>query len=80
MPARPVGFPSVIGRPNDGIKAFIRDRPAAHGVGAQVLPRPEGDRADLGATIGPSQRPVHVPSGHRDMVPAAAPGCTRPAG
>lgn len=69
-----VGFDSVVGRANGPIIGFVRDWLAAQGVTAQVLPGPEGDRANLFASIGPADRPGYILSGHLDVVPAAEPG------
>lgn len=72
--ARRVGFDSVVGRPNAPIIDFVRSWLAEHGVRAHVLPGPEGDRANLFATLGPADRPGYVLSGHLDVVPATEPG------
>lgn len=69
-----VAFDSVVGRPNAPIVAFVQDWLARHGVHAHVLIGPEGDRANLFATIGPAHVPGHVLSGHLDVVPATEPG------
>jgi len=74
MLARLVAFPSVVGRPNGAIVDFVCDWLAAHGVACHVLPGPEGDRANLFASIGPADRPGYVLSGHLDVVPASEPG------
>ncbi|MEJ2625183.1 MAG: acetylornithine deacetylase [Pseudolabrys sp.] len=74
MLARLVAFPSVVGRPNGEIADFIRCWLAGHGVACHVLPGPEGDRANLFATIGPADRPGYILSGHIDVVPASEPG------
>ncbi|WP_293867432.1 acetylornithine deacetylase [uncultured Alsobacter sp.] len=71
--AQLVAFPSVVGRPNGDIVDWIRSWLAGHGVIAHVLPGPEGDRANLFATIGVPDRPGLVLSGHMDVVPAAEP-------
>ncbi|KQT61755.1 MULTISPECIES: acetylornithine deacetylase [unclassified Aureimonas] len=68
--ARLVGFPSVVGRPNAEIVAFVREVCEAAGAEVAVLPGPEGDRANLFATIGPRDVPGVVLSGHMDVVPA----------
>lgn len=68
--ARLVGFPSVVGSPNDGIVDWIRSYLATHGARVSVLPGPEGDRANLFATIGPAAGGGHILSGHMDVVPA----------
>ncbi|RUM19341.1 acetylornithine deacetylase [Rhizobium vallis] len=65
-----IGFPSVVGTPNgamvDWIDAYLR----SFGIEARILPGPEGDRANLFAIIGPSDRPGYILSGHMDVVPA----------
>ena len=65
-----VGFPSVVGTSNDAIVGWIDAHLRAFGVEAHILPGPEGDRANLFATIGPSDRPGYILSGHMDVVPA----------
>lgn len=67
---RLVGFPSVVGRPNDDIVAWIRDFADRCGATVTILPGPEGDRANLFATIGPRDSSGYVLSGHMDVVPA----------
>jgi acetylornithine deacetylase len=73
---RLVGFPSVVGTPNDGIVAWIRDYAERCGAKVTVLPGPEGDRANLFATIGPDHVPGYILSGHMDVVPALEPTWT----
>jgi acetylornithine deacetylase len=68
-----VGFPSVVGTPNNAIIAYVRDFLAAHSIQARILPGPEGDRANLFASIGPVDRPGYILSGHLDVVPATEP-------
>lgn len=69
-----VGFPSVVGTSNHDIVEWIRSYLEGHGVKVHVLPGPEGDRANLFATIGPADRPGFILSGHMDVVPAAEAG------
>ena len=64
-----VAFPSLPATPNGEIAGYVRDFLAGHGVEAQLLPGPEGDRVNLFATIGPRDVPGHVLSGHMDVVP-----------
>lgn len=71
-----VGFPSVVGTPNAGIVAWIRDYLQSHGIDVTILPGPEGDRSNLFATIGPREVPGYILSGHMDVVPAAESGWT----
>jgi acetylornithine deacetylase len=66
---RLVGFPSVAGTPNDGIVAWIRDFAERCDARVTVLPGPEGDRANLFATIGPNHVPGYILSGHMLLFP-----------
>lgn len=68
-----IGFPSVVGQPNAAIAGWIAQYLGDLGVEAQLLPGPEGDRANLFATIGPRDVPGLVLSGHMDVVPAQEP-------
>jgi len=67
---RLVSFPSVVGTPNGEIADWIVRYLEGHGVKVHVLPGPEGDRANLFATLGPADRPGYIVSGHMDVVPA----------
>lgn len=67
-----VSFDSVVGTPNAAIVEWIVAYLDRHGVGAKVLPGPEGDRSNLFATIGPADVPGYIVSGHMDVVPADA--------
>ncbi|SEH98507.1 acetylornithine deacetylase [Rhizobium tibeticum] len=71
-----VGFPSVVGTPNAGIVAWIRDYLRSYGINVTILPGPEGDRSNLFATIGPREVPGYILSGHMDVVPASESGWT----
>lgn len=68
-----IGFPSVVGQPNAAIAGWIAQYLGDLGIEAQLLPGPEGDRANLFATIGPRDVPGLVLSGHMDVVPAQEP-------
>lgn len=68
-----IQFPSVVGQPNGAIAGWIAQYLGDHGIEAQLLPGPEGDRANLFATIGPRDIPGLVLSGHMDVVPAQEP-------
>ncbi|KQT82778.1 acetylornithine deacetylase [Aurantimonas sp. Leaf443] len=65
-----VACPSVVGTPNGPITQRIADHCRAHGATVRILPGPEGDRANLFATLGPAEAPGYVLSGHTDVVPA----------
>jgi len=65
-----VSFPSVVGTPNGAIVEWIRSYLEGFGIVAHILPGPEGDRANLFASIGPSDKAGYILSGHMDVVPA----------
>lgn len=67
---RLVSFASVVGRPNAEIVSWISDYAQSHGAHVTVATGPEGDRANLFATIGPRDVPGVILSGHMDVVPA----------
>ena len=52
-----VAIPGLPGRPNGAIVDYVRARLLAAGAAVHVLPGPEGDRANVFATIGPADRP-----------------------
>src|SRR3712207_4957630 len=69
MLARLVAFPSVSTSSNLDIITFCRDWLASHGVESRTVLSPEGDKANLYATIGPKVEGGIVLSGHTDVVP-----------
>ncbi len=70
MLARLVAFPSVSTSSNLDIINFCRDWLNSHGVESTLVMSPEGDKANLYATIGPKVEGGIVFSGHTDVVPA----------
>jgi acetylornithine deacetylase len=69
MLARLVAFPSVSSVSNLDIIHFCRDWLASHGVESRLVMSPEGDKANLYASIGPMVEGGVVLSGHTDVVP-----------
>ncbi|MES5100367.1 acetylornithine deacetylase [Agrobacterium sp. BA1120] len=67
---RLVSFASVVGTSNADIVAWIADYAQSHGAHVTTAIGPEGDRANLFATIGPRDVPGVILSGHMDVVPA----------
>ncbi|TFF42547.1 acetylornithine deacetylase [Pseudomonas sp. RIT623] len=67
--ARLVGFATVSRDSNLELIAFIRDYLAGFGVASELFLNEEGTKANLFATIGPSERGGVVLSGHTDVVP-----------
>jgi acetylornithine deacetylase len=74
--ARLIAFPTIVGTPNDAIVDWVRGYCQAAGAEVTVLPGPEGDRANLFATIGPREAQGYLVSGHMDVVPASEPEWT----
>lgn len=66
---RLVSFNTVSSRSNLDLIDFTKHYLEAHGVASQVIPDATGLKANLVATIGPSDRPGYVLSGHTDVVP-----------
>ncbi|QXZ80964.1 acetylornithine deacetylase [Rhizobium sp. L51/94] len=73
---RLVAFPCVVGTANHDIVAWIRRHAESCGANVTVAMGPEGDRANLFATIGPRDVPGILLSGHMDVVPAGEQGWT----
>jgi acetylornithine deacetylase len=69
MLARLIAFPSVSTSSNLDIISFCRDWLQSHGVESNLVMSPEGDKANLYATIGPGVEGGVVLSGHTDVVP-----------
>ena len=69
-----VRVPSIVGTSNAGIVELVRSYLEGFGVTVHVLPGPEGDRANIFATIGPSDKAGYILSGHMDVVPAQEAG------
>lgn len=69
MLARLIAFPSVSTSSNLDIINFCRNWLQEHGVESHLVMSPEGDKANLYATIGPRVEGGVVLSGHTDVVP-----------
>lgn len=67
--ARLVGFATVSRDSNLELIGFIRDYLAGHGVDSELIYNPQRTKANLFASIGPSDRSGVVLSGHTDVVP-----------
>ena len=66
---RLIGFATVSRDSNLELIEFIRDYLAGHGVHSELFLNEEGTKANLFATIGPTDRGGVVLSGHTDVVP-----------
>jgi acetylornithine deacetylase len=64
-----VGFNTVSSRSNLELIDFIRSYLAGLGVESEIIPDETGQKANLLASIGPTDRPGYLLSGHTDVVP-----------
>lgn len=69
MLRRLVGFDTVSRNSNLAAIEFIRDYLDGHGIASRLSYDDDGRKANLFATIGPSDRPGVILSGHSDVVP-----------
>ena len=67
--AKLVAFDTTSSNSNLELISFIQDYLADHGIDSQRIPSPEGDKANLWATIGPDIAGGTILSGHTDTVP-----------
>lgn len=74
---RLVAFPTVSRDSNLALIGFIRDYLAGHGVASELFLNAEGTKANLFATLGPTDRGGVVLSGHTDVVPVDGQAWTR---
>ncbi len=66
---RLIAFPTVSHRPNIAMIDFIADTLDSCGVACRIIRDDTGHKANLYATIGPTDRPGVMLSGHTDVVP-----------
>jgi len=71
MLAKLVSFNTESQRSNLELIDFCRDYLTSHGVESTLVPSPDGQKANLYATIGPKVDGGVVLSGHTDVVPVA---------
>lgn len=74
---RLVAFPTVSRDSNLALIGFISDYLAGHGVASELFLNAEGTKANLFATLGPTDRGGVVLSGHTDVVPVDGQAWTR---
>lgn len=66
-----VGFDTVSQHSNLALIHFVRDYLAQYGIASQLVGNEEGTKANLYATIGPTDRGGVMLAGHTDVVPVA---------
>lgn len=69
MIARLIGFDTVSRHSNLDLIHYVRDYLAEHGVDSHLVHSPDGNKANLFATVGPNVEGGVVLSGHTDVVP-----------
>jgi acetylornithine deacetylase len=70
--ARLVAFDTTSSKSNLALIGFVQDYLAGLGIASHIVPYQDGAKANLLATIGPSDAPGIILSGHTDVVPAKA--------
>ncbi len=68
---RLIAFDTVSSESNRALIDWVAGYLRGHGIEPQVLPSPDGEKANLFATIGPEGPDGIVLSGHSDVVPVA---------
>ncbi|SDN71007.1 acetylornithine deacetylase [Ensifer sp. YR511] len=66
---RLVEFPTVSRDSNLALISYVADLLQQHGIASRLVPSPDGSKASLIATAGPTDRPGVMLSGHTDVVP-----------
>ncbi len=69
--ARLIAFPTVSIDPNRALIDWVAALLAEHGIAPVIIPDKSGKKANLYATIGPTNRAGVMLSGHTDVVPVA---------
>ena len=64
-----VGFDTTSAKSNLQLVAFVEDYLKSHGIASTRVPSPDGEKADLFASIGPQGKGGIGLSGHSDCVP-----------
>ncbi len=67
--ARLVSFDTTSHKTNLPLIRFVEDYLALHGIGCDLIPNEDGQKANLYTTIGPSGKSGVCLSGHTDVVP-----------
>lgn len=66
---RLIAFPTISRDPNRELIAFVQAFLGQHGIACEIIATPDGRKANLFATIGPTDRSGILLSGHTDVVP-----------
>lgn len=74
-----IAFPTVSRDPNRALIDWIAATLKSAGIDSTIIPNADGTKANLFATIGPTDRPGVMLSGHTDVVPIDGQDWTVPA-
>jgi len=74
-----IGFPTVSRDSNKALIAYVADLLKDYGIESEVIDNPEGTKANLYASTGPSRLGGVMLSGHTDVVPIDGQNWTLPA-
>ena len=64
-----ISFPTVSSNSNKELLAYVESHLRRHGVRSEIIWNEDRSKGNLWATIGPSDRPGVILSGHSDVVP-----------
>ncbi len=73
-----IAFPTVSADPNKVLIDWVANLLTEHGIASVIILDESGKKANLYATIGPTDRPGVMLSGHTDVVPVAGQNWTKP--
>jgi acetylornithine deacetylase len=73
-----IGFDTTSALPNLGLIEHVQALLESEGIACTVIPDVTGEKANLFATVGPTDRGGVMLSGHSDVVPVAGQAWTRP--
>ncbi|WP_225029076.1 acetylornithine deacetylase [Xinfangfangia pollutisoli] len=76
--SRLIGFDTVSARPNRALMDYVQGLLDGAGIVSQLIPDATGGKANLWATVGPTDRGGVMLSGHTDVVPVEGQAWTRP--
>lgn len=74
-----IGFDTTSRNPNRALIDYIASLLQEHGINATIIPNEDNTKANLYATIGPTDKPGIMLSGHTDVVPVDGQDWTMPA-
>ncbi len=77
--AKLIAFDTTSRLPNWALIEYIVQLLDEHGIASTIIPNEDGTKANLYCTVGPTNKPGVMLSGHTDVVPVEGQDWTRPA-